>query len=90
MNEVQNHPLYSTDRENLDRLSSIDSPESIHFITKSLVVIDGKETIEHMHLSQAIIDGHIYSFYMITPPLPQPKHHWFNLVDQAILNSSQS
>tara|TARA_Y100001968_G_C19375537_1_gene727431 strand:+ start:906 stop:1217 length:312 start_codon:yes stop_codon:yes gene_type:complete len=26
MNEAQNHPLYAIDRENLDRLCSIDSP----------------------------------------------------------------
>ena len=32
MNEAQNHPLYSTDRENLDRLCSIDAPASIDFI----------------------------------------------------------
>ena len=32
MNEAQNHPLYSVDRENIDRLSVIDSPASIHFI----------------------------------------------------------
>ena len=32
MNEAQNHPLYSTDRENLDRLCAIDSPVSIDFV----------------------------------------------------------
>ncbi len=32
MNEAQNHPLYSTDRENLDRLCAIDSPSSIEFV----------------------------------------------------------
>ena len=32
MNEAQNHPLYSTDRENLDRLSTIDNPSSIDFV----------------------------------------------------------
>ena len=32
MNEGQNHPLYSTDRDNLDRLCSLDSPTSIDFV----------------------------------------------------------
>ena len=32
MNDAQNHPLYSTDRENLDRLIGIDSPESIDLV----------------------------------------------------------
>tara|TARA_Y100001968_G_scaffold60673_1_gene51503 strand:- start:353 stop:664 length:312 start_codon:yes stop_codon:yes gene_type:complete len=32
MNDAQNHPLYTTDRENLDRLSSIDSPTSFDFV----------------------------------------------------------
>ena len=32
MNDAQNHPLYSTDRENLDRLCAIDSPTSNNFV----------------------------------------------------------
>tara|TARA_Y100001968_G_scaffold319953_1_gene352231 strand:- start:60 stop:371 length:312 start_codon:yes stop_codon:yes gene_type:complete len=32
MNEAQNHPLYSIDRENIDRLCSIDSPTSLDFV----------------------------------------------------------
>ncbi len=32
MNVDQNHPLYSTDRENLDRLFAIDSPAPVHFV----------------------------------------------------------
>ena len=32
MNDAQNHPLYSTDRDNVDRLSAIDSPASVDFV----------------------------------------------------------
>ena len=39
MNEAQNHPLYSTDREKLDRLSSIDSPNSIEFVELARLLI---------------------------------------------------
>ena len=39
MNEAQNHPLYSTDRENLDRLCSIDSPASVDFIELARLII---------------------------------------------------
>ena len=39
MNEAQNHPLYSTDRDNLDRLFSIDSPTSIHFVELARLLI---------------------------------------------------
>tara|TARA_Y100001968_G_scaffold170961_1_gene156400 strand:- start:159 stop:470 length:312 start_codon:yes stop_codon:yes gene_type:complete len=39
MNEAQNHPLYSTDRDNLDRLCSIDSPASIHFVELARLLI---------------------------------------------------
>ena len=39
MNEAQNHPLYSTDREKLDRLCSIDSPESIDFVELARLLI---------------------------------------------------
>ena len=39
MNDAQNHPLYSTDRENLDRLSSIDSPASIDFAELARLLI---------------------------------------------------
>ena len=39
MNEAQNHPLYSTDRENLDRLMGINSPESIDFVELARLLI---------------------------------------------------
>ena len=39
MTEAQNHPLYSTDRENLDRLCSIDSPASIDFVELARLLI---------------------------------------------------
>ncbi len=39
MNEVQNHPLYSTDRENLDRLSVIESPTSNNFVELARLLI---------------------------------------------------
>ncbi len=39
MNEAQNHPLYSTDRENLDRLCAIDSPGSIDFVELARLLI---------------------------------------------------
>ena len=39
MNDAQNHPLYSTDRENLDRLSSVESPDSIHFVELARLLI---------------------------------------------------
>ena len=39
MNEAQNHPLYLTDRENLDRLSGIDSPASIDFVELARLLI---------------------------------------------------
>ena len=39
MNEAQNHPLYSTDRENLDRLFSVDSPTSIDFVELARLLI---------------------------------------------------
>ena len=39
MNEAQNHPLYSTDRENLDRLIGVDSPSSIDFIELARLLI---------------------------------------------------
>ena len=39
MNEAQNHPLYSTDRENLDRLCSIDSPTSNNFVELARLII---------------------------------------------------
>ena len=39
MNQAQNHPLYTTDRENLDRLFSIDSPTSIDFVELARLVI---------------------------------------------------
>ena len=39
MNEAQNHPLYSTDRENLDRLIGINSPASIDFVELARLLI---------------------------------------------------
>ena len=39
MNEPQNHPLYLTDRENLDRLCAIDSPTSNHFVELARLII---------------------------------------------------
>ena len=63
------------------------SPWAIHSITKGAVVIEGKETIEHMYLSQAIIDGYIYFFYMITSAMSVLEDNWFELVDQAIQQS---
>ena len=39
MNETQNHPLYSTDRENLDRLCGIETPASIDFVELARLLI---------------------------------------------------
>ena len=39
MNEAQNHPLYPTDRENLDRLIGIDSPASLDFAELARLLI---------------------------------------------------
>ena len=39
MNEAQNHPLYSTDRENLDRLIGIDVPVNIDFVELARLLI---------------------------------------------------
>ena len=39
MNQAQNHPLYSTDRENLDRLCAIDSPGSKDFVELARLLI---------------------------------------------------
>ena len=39
MNEAQNHPLYSTDRENLDRLSALDSPSNLDFVELARLLI---------------------------------------------------
>tara|TARA_B100000965_G_C18966150_1_gene487687 strand:- start:185 stop:496 length:312 start_codon:yes stop_codon:yes gene_type:complete len=39
MNESQNHPLYSTDRENLDRLIGVESPSSIDFVELARLLI---------------------------------------------------
>ena len=39
MTDAQSHPLYSTDRENLDRLLAIDSPASIHFVELARLII---------------------------------------------------
>ena len=39
MTEAQNHPLYATDRENLDRLIAIDSPASLDFVELARLLI---------------------------------------------------
>ena len=39
MNEAQNHPLYSIDRDNLDRLIGIDSPASVDFVELARLII---------------------------------------------------
>ena len=39
MNEAQNHPLYSIDRENLDRLIGIDIPAFIDFVELARLLI---------------------------------------------------
>ena len=39
MNDGQNHPLYSIDRQNLDRLIAIDSPNSIDFVELARLLI---------------------------------------------------
>ena len=39
MNVAQSHPLYSTDRENLDRLCAIDSPCSSDFVELARLII---------------------------------------------------
>ena len=43
MNEAQNHPLYSTDRENLDRLIGRDSPSSLDFVELARLLIRYKD-----------------------------------------------
>ena len=39
MNDGQNHPLYSTDRQNLDRLIGIDSPNTIDYVELARLII---------------------------------------------------
>ena len=39
MNEAQNHPLYSTDRENLDRLFAVEAPSSSNFVELARLLI---------------------------------------------------
>ena len=39
MNDGQNHPLYSIDRQNLDRLIAIDSPNSKDFVELARLLI---------------------------------------------------
>ena len=39
MNDAQNHPLYTIDRENLDRLCAIDSPTSNNFVELARLLI---------------------------------------------------
>ena len=39
MNEAQNHPLYTTDRENLDRLCGTNSPTSNDFVELARLII---------------------------------------------------
>ena len=39
MNDAQNHPLYSTDRENVDRLCARDSPTDNNFVELARLII---------------------------------------------------
>tara|TARA_Y100001968_G_scaffold21673_1_gene17118 strand:- start:2095 stop:2406 length:312 start_codon:yes stop_codon:yes gene_type:complete len=39
MKEFQNHPLYSIDRENLDRLFAVDVPSSNNFVELARLII---------------------------------------------------
>ena len=39
MNDVKNHPLYPADRENIDRLSAINSPASVDFVELARLII---------------------------------------------------
>ena len=39
MNDAQNHPLYSTDRENLDRLIGLEAPGPIDFVELARLLI---------------------------------------------------
>ncbi len=39
MNEAQNHPLYTIDRENLDRLCAINSPTANNFVELARLII---------------------------------------------------
>ena len=39
MNKVQNHPLYTIDRENLDRLCAINNPASIDLVELARLII---------------------------------------------------
>ena len=39
MSDTQNHPLYSTDRENLDYLCAIDTPTSNNFVDLARLII---------------------------------------------------
>ena len=39
MTDAQNHPLYSIDRENLDRLIGIDAPTSAEFVELARLLI---------------------------------------------------
>tara|TARA_B100000700_G_scaffold331008_1_gene460735 strand:- start:2364 stop:2675 length:312 start_codon:yes stop_codon:yes gene_type:complete len=39
MSEAQNHPLYETDREHLDRLSALDSPTKLDFVELARLLI---------------------------------------------------
>ncbi len=43
MNEPQNHPLYSTDRENLDRLCGVEAPSNIDFVELARLLIRYKD-----------------------------------------------
>ena len=39
MNEAQNHPLYSTDREHIDRLFGKDEPGAVDFVELARLII---------------------------------------------------
>tara|TARA_B100000214_G_C23629252_1_gene473226 strand:- start:167 stop:478 length:312 start_codon:yes stop_codon:yes gene_type:complete len=69
MNEAQNHPLYSTDRDNLDRLCAIESPASKDFVELARLIIryqdfngaedlnsDMKKLLKKWHIDRTILE----------------------------------
>ncbi len=43
MDQVQNHPLYPTDREHIDRLSAINPPQDIDLVDLARLIIRYEE-----------------------------------------------
>ena len=43
MNDAQNHPLYSTDRENLDRLCAIETPGDLDYVELARLILRYKD-----------------------------------------------